>query len=212
MNNNMKNQEDSFDRVEQRKKSYWPYLFLLAILLFFCVFGITYSIYFDDREDNELNTGKIAFTYSDANGGGNGIYMENAFPTSDVIGKAMVGSRQYFDFFVTASTDNSNLLYQILVNKNEASTLANQNVRIYLTQVMGSYEQETVLCNFSDLAIKKIDEKEYYVLYETVLEKGLKNYMDSYRLRMWIREDAIDYEQKNFSIKIDVIASQVKEK
>ena len=203
--------EKEQNQVEKRKKSYWPYLFLLAILLFFCVFGITYSIYFEDQGNQELNTGKIVFTYSDVAQVGNGILLENAFPTSDAIGKAMIGTKQYFDFFITATTDKSNLLYQILVNKDELSTLADNNVRIYLTQVMGSYEQEKVLCDFSDLVIKTIENKEYYVLYETVLKKGLKDYMDSYRLRMWVKEDAYNYEQKFFSIKIDVAASQVKE-
>ena len=203
--------ENKQNQVEQKKKSYWPYLFILAILLFFCVFGITYSFYFGDQNEQELNTGKIVFTYSDVGQAGNGILLEDAYPTSDAIGKVMVGTKQYFDFFVTASTDKSNLLYQILVNKNESSTLADSNVRIYLTQVTGSYEQEKVLCDFSDLDIKTIENKEYYILYETVLEQGLKNHIDSYRLRMWVKEDAHDYEKKFFSIKIDVTASQVKE-
>lgn len=211
MKNDEINQEQDFNQSEQKKRSYWPYLFLLAILLFFCVFGITYSIYFDDQDEHELNTGKIAFTYSDVGQAGNGILLEDAYPMSDTIGKAMVGSKQYFDFFVTATTDKTNLLYQILINKDENSTLDDDQVRIYLTQVMGSYEQEKLLSNMSDLVIKNIDNKEYYVLYETVLQKNLKNYIDSYRLRMWVKEDAQDYEEKYFSIKVDVTASQVKE-
>lgn len=202
--------ENKQNQIEQKKKSYWSYLFLLAILLFFCIFGITYSIYYDNGEDHELSTGKIAFTYSDVGQIGNGILLEDAFPISDAIGKAMVGSRQYFDFFVTASTNKGNLLYQILINKSEASTLSDSNVRIYLTKVMGSYEQEEVLCNFSDLEITKINQKEYYILHKVVLEEELKNHVDSYRLRMWIQKDAKDYEEKLFSIKVDVIASQVK--
>lgn len=205
------NQEENIYQEEENQKRYWPYLFLLAILLFFCVFGITYSVYYEDSENNEINTGNIIFSYSDVGQASNGIILEDAYPIMDEIGKAMVGKNQYFDFFITASTEKSNLLYKILVNKDEKSTLSNDKIRIYLTQVMGSYEQELVFNDFSNLVLEKIDGKNYYVLYEKKLNKDIKDYSDSYRLRMWIKKDAKDYEQQFFSVKIDVQAYQVKE-
>lgn len=211
-NNNLVNkQEDMSSNQEQQTKGrYWTYLFLLAILLFFCVFGITYSIYYGvDDENHEIDTGQIVFTYSDVGQFGNGILLENAMPVTDAVGKSMVGTNQYFDFYITASTINTNILYKILVNKNQNSTLDNSNVKLYLTQVMGSYEQEKVLTNFSDLKLENINNKDYYILYEKELEKGIKNYNESYRLRMWIKEDASNYENQFFSVKIDVYAYQV---
>ena len=202
---------------EQDKKSkknifyYFPYLLVLTILLFFCVFGITYSVYKGDLDDSEINTGQILFTYSDVDKVGNGIYLKNAVNIPDIIGKMMVGKNEYFDFFVTATTTKSDILYYILVDKDESSTLQNDNVRVYLTQLMGSHETEIVLKNFSDLETKEINDKTYYVLYEKRLSYPLKNYTDAYRLRMWVKENANDYENKNFSVKIDVYAEQVKD-
>lgn len=74
---------------------------------------------------------------------------------------------------------------------------------------MGGHEKEIILKDFSDLKIKKLNGKIYYVLYDKLLENPLDNYTDSYRLRMWVKEDAKNYQNKNFSIKIDVYAEQV---
>lgn len=198
------------NQEKQSKSHYLTYLFFFAILLFFCVFGITYSVYYGDgNSDQEIDTGKIIFTYSDVGQAGNGILLNDALPISDAIGKSMVGKNQYFDFFVSASTNKKPLLYKILINKDQNSTLSNQNVNLYLTQVMGSYEEEVVLTNFSDLKEEVINQKKYYVLYEKELESNLENYNESYRLRMWIKEDAYNYENQFLSIKIDVYAYQL---
>lgn len=204
------NQKQSSNQEEGDKKRYWPYLFLLALLLFFCIFGITYSIYYGNNEDQEVSTGQIIFSYSDVGQASNGIILEDAYPTMDAVGKAMVGKGQYFDFFVTASTTKTNLLYKILLNKDEQSTLSDSKVRIYLTKVMGGYEEEVFFGDFSDLTLENINKKQYYVLYEKVLDKNLKDYSDSYRLRMWIKDNSENYEQQFFSIKVDVQAYQVK--
>jgi len=77
--------------------------------------------------------------------------------------------------------------------------------------MLGSYEEELVLDNFSNLKQINLKDKNYYVLYEKVLSNGLVNYNDSYRLRMWVDKNATDYENKKFSIKVDVHAEQVEE-
>ena len=182
----------------------------MTILLFFCVFGISYSVYYGRSDENqEIETGQVVFTYSDVGQAGNGILLKDAMPTVDAIGKSMVGSGQYFDFFVTATTRNSKILYKLLIDKNDASTLADENVKIYLTQLMGSFEQEKVFTNFSNLKKETINNKEYYVLYETTLDENIKNLIESYRLRMWVKQDANDFENQFFSIKVDVYAYEI---
>ena len=48
---------------------YWTCFLLFTILLFFCVFGITYSFYHGGSgDDHEMDTGQIVFTYSDVGG------------------------------------------------------------------------------------------------------------------------------------------------
>lgn len=209
---NSVNKEKKTEEEEHSLWQYMPYLLLFTILLFFCVFGITYSIYKGDSgSDNEIVTDQIIFSYSDVDKVGNGIFIQDAIPISDDMGKAMTGKNQYFDFYITASTKKSKVFYQLLVNKDEESTLSNNNVRIYLTKMLGSYEEELVLDNFSNLKQKKVKNKDYYVLYEKTLSESLENYSDSYRLRMWVAEDATNYENQKFSIKIDVYAEQVEE-
>lgn len=207
---NMKKKENG--KIEEEKTNYWPYFFLFTVIMFFCVFGISFSIYRgDDPSDSEIDVGNIIFTYSDVNQGGNGILLKNAFPTIDDIGKAMVGSGQYFDFYITANSKSSDLEYKLLVDKSSTSTLKDSNVRIYLTQVMGSYEKELILTDFSSLKKETISGKDYYVLYVKRLASSEETYNDSYRLRMWVKKDAVDFQNQYFSIKIDVSASQVEE-
>ncbi len=195
---------------EKEKRNYWIYLFLFTILFFFCVFGMTYSIYnINENPDNQLETGQIIFTYSDVNQSGNGISIEKAVPIPDSLGKAMVGRNQYFDFYITTTTKNSDIEYKILLKKDESSTLGNDKVRIYLTQLMGGYEQELVLTDFSKLSSETIEDQDYYVLYTKDLRGDLDNYSDSFRLRMWVNENAVHYEDQFFSTKVDVYAYQI---
>lgn len=215
--------EEKIDSLEQEEKEedekkgiliikYWPYLLTFTVLLFFCVFGMTYSIYKGDSSgDNVIDTGEIVFSYSDVGRGGNGINIENAVPIPDSRGKNMMGKGEYFDFSVTATSEKALLHYEILVEKNKVSTLDNTKVRIYLTALYGGYEQLLILKDFSGLNTKTINAKQYYVLYEKTLPAGIKNYSDAYRLRMWVKNSAQDYDDQAFSINVDVNAYQVEE-
>ncbi len=194
------------------KKRYFLYFFFFTILLFFCVFGISYSVYYGDSGGpQDVETENILFTYSDVNQAGNGIQIKNASPIPDSIGKSMVKTGEYFDFYITATTTKSDLFYQILIRKDELSTLADSDVKLYLTQVMGGMEQDVVLHKVSELKQVEVEKQQYYVLYEKTLFGPLDNHHDSYRLRMWVAEDAIGYEDKKFAIKVDVSAYQVEE-
>lgn len=209
--------DKDIDKVEVSQKEekeskfrYLLYLFLLSILLFFGVFGITYSIYKGDSpNDNEIITDQIVFTYSDVDKAGNGIFIQNATPIPDAKGKLMTGKNEYFDFYITASTKKSKIFYQLLLYKGSDSTLSNNNVRIYLTEINGRYEKELVLTDFSNLKRKELNNKDYYVLYDRVLNQNIESYNHSYRLRMWVKEEAKNYEDKFFSVKVDVHAEQI---
>ena len=200
------------DDKENRRKRIW-FLLLFLLLLFFATFGITYTLYKGDNGGNgsEIITDQIIFTYSDVDKTGNGIYIKEADPISDNVGKNMLGTEQYFDFSVTATSKSSKLHYKLLIKKGDDSTLSNDSVRIYLTSLTGNLEKQVILDTFSNLKKEKIDGQEYYVLYEKDLDKGISNYSDLYRLRMWVKEDAQDYDLKRFSLKVDVQAVQVGE-
>lgn len=209
MINNFNNSVQSDTSKENKKINYFIYLFIFTVLLFFCVFGITYCVYKLDSSDNQIETGEMIFSYSDVSQAGNGINIKNATPISDEQGKVMVGENQYFDFSVTATTSKSIIKYKILIDKDSISTLSNDNVRVYLTQLLGGQELEVLLVDFSKLKLEKIGSKQYYILYEKDIEKGLNNYSDSYRIRMWVKEDARNYDDQIFKTKIDVYAYEI---
>lgn len=213
-------------------KKFLLFFIIFLILLYFSTFGITVSFYKGGSGEPQIididpttsptqtpttsptpvvpAKDQIIFTYSDVEKGGSGINLVNAMPISDTKGKALVGSGNYFDFSVMATSKKNDLIYQILFRKDKSvSTLADSNVRIYLTKVTGNYEEEVILTTFSTLETKKIDGVDYYVLYQKKLTKGISNYSDSYRLRMWVKEEATDYNDKLFKINVDVVAEQV---
>jgi hypothetical protein len=225
-------EEEKEDKVNIKRYALFFIIFLIA--LYFSTFGITVSFYkggSDKSQEIETNPtptptesplptesptpttppaqDKIIFTYSDVDRSGSGINLVNAMPISDEKGKALIGTGNYFDFSVTATSKKNDLIYKILINKDQASTLANGDVRIYLTSVFGGYEKEVVLTSMDNLQKEKINGTDYYVLFIKRLEKGINNHTDFYRLRMWVKESSTDYNDKTYMLKVDVIAEQV---
>ena len=215
----IREQKLEIEELKQEKKDrirYVLYIIMFLILLFVSTFGITVSFYKGgSKEPQQIETDpipdKIIFTYSDVDGGGSGINIINAAPTSDSKGKIMIGKGEYFDFSITTTSNNTDLLYKILIKKDKQSTLDNSNVKVYLTAVSGSYEKGVVLTTIDRLPQETIDGTNYYVLYSKELGKGIENYSDFYRLRMWVKEDATNFEDKKFMLKVDVTASGVGE-
>lgn len=197
-------------------------LFLSLIFLFI---GISYSIftYFGEgMTNNVLETGRIVFSYSDAEGGTNGIFIEDALPISDDMGKLLSGKGEYFDFNVSASTTNTNLAYEISVNKSIDSTLDPKFVKIYLTTFEGSQEIETPLTNLENgvVTYEELNDTNNKLLTGKTIYYGTVNggeiaYGRRFRLRMWVTapdEVNFDYSQINdkyFSVKVSVAASSV---
>ena len=197
---------------------------LLLFLSLTCLFiGISYSIfnYFGAGiTNNVIQTGRIVFSYSDANGGGNGIYIEDAIPVSDSQGKVLSGNREYFDFTVSASTTKTNLAYEIVTEKNENSTLDDDWVKVYLTTFEGNQEQETPITansgnvtTYNQLATTTNSLLTGKTIYYGNVQAGEVAYSKKFRLRMWVKDpntDNFDYtvlNDKKFSLKVTVAAT-----
>lgn len=196
---------------------------LLFLSLVFLFSGISYSIFNYlgfGTTNNVIQTGKIVFSYSDANGGGNGIFIENAYPIPDDMGKLLSGEREYFDFSVSASVTNSNLAYEIAVKKGEESTLPEEYVKVYLTTFEGNREVETPLTlngssviTYNKLLDTNNDLLSGKTVYYGTVQAGEVAYGKKFRLRMWVKtpEQAdFDYESisnQYFSLKVSVAAS-----
>lgn len=201
---------------------------IIAIICLFislvCVFfGISYAIftYFGEgMTNNVIQTGRVVFSYSDANGGFNGINIENALPIPDDMGKVLSGDGEYFDFSVSASTTSVDLGYEIAVKSSEDSTLDPKYVKIYLTTFEGSEEQELPLTTL-DTGIVTYDSLRDTnnpllsgkTMYYGTVQAGEVAYGKRFRLRMWVAEpkdESFDYSLINdqkFSVKVNVAAS-----
>lgn len=155
----------------------------------------------------------VKFYYSDTTGVGNGISIVNAVPTDDSVGKLLVGDKNYFDFYVTATTVKRPISYNIIATKKDGSTLDENSVKVYLTKVSGVNEIEIVNC-YNGGKVKTYNEYSNVnygfvvgkLLYRETIKANTKNYKSSYRLRIWVNDNAINWEDKDFSLKINVYA------
>ena len=192
---------------------------LLSALTIFLGISIAAFNYFGKgTTNNVIQTGKIIFSYSDADFGsyeGNGVNISNAAPIPDSVAKTMVGKNQYFDFNITASTPNTDIAYEIVAKKGDNSTLPENQVKIYLTELNGSTEVETpltgkaVIPTYSELRTTDNAVLSGKTIYYGTVNAGEVAYRKNFRLRMWI-SDAVDVTQledeKVFTVKVNVAA------
>ena len=190
---------------------------LIAIIsLIVITVGVTYAFFNYAKEgttDNTIKTGSITFLYTEVSGVGKGISLTEAYPVADSIGKVQVGEGKVFDFKVTSNISmNSSIGYQVTARKKTGSTLDDDAVKVYLTEVNGT-EQELLLSKYSELSqTDRVDSNEFdeRILYETTVPANTSNYEKNFRLRMWISDDT-DFSDgsmndKTFTLTVNVYA------
>ena len=190
---------------------------LVAIIsLIVITVGVTYAFFNYAKEgttDNTIKTGTITFLYTEVSGVGKGISLTDAYPVADSIGKVQVGEGKVFDFKVTSNISmNSNIDYQVTARKKIGSTLDDDAVKVYLTEVNGT-EQELLLSKYSELSqTDKVDSNKFdeRILYEATVPANTSNYEKNFRLRMWVSDDT-DFSDgsmndKTFTLTVNVYA------
>jgi len=195
-------------------------LFLSLIFVFAGISVAVFTYFGEGMTNNVIQTGRIVFSYSDANGGTNGISIENAIPISDEMGKVLAGDGEYFDFTVSASTTTANLAYEIAVKKDDNSTLPDEWVKMYLTTFEGNQEvstditsPESGIITYSELENTTNDLLVGKTIYYGDVQAGEVSYGKKFRLRMWVKDPNVsnfDYSilnDKYFSIKVNVAAT-----
>lgn len=200
---------------------------VVAVIILFismiCIFcGISYAIFTylgEGMTNNVIQTGRVVFSYSDANGGTNGINIEDALPIPDEMGKILSGEGEYFDFSVSASTTSVDLGYEIAVNSADESTLDPKYVKIYLTTFEGTEEKELPLTTLTSgvVTYDELNDTTNSLLtgktiYYGTVRAGEVAYGKKFRLRMWVTapEEEFDYSlinDKYFSVKVSVAAT-----
>ena len=194
------------------------FLTLVAVLsLILITVGVSYSLFTYSKigvTDNIIKTGKINFLYTEVSGIGKGISLTDAFPISDEEGKLQTGEGKVFDFKITSTIEmNSNIKYEVTARKKSDSTLAEDKVKLYLTEVDG-IEKELLLDNYYNLeqtSTKVPDGVVEKTIYEGTVPANTSNYEKNFRLRMWIDNDT-DFSQgnmnnKTFTVTVNVYAN-----
>ena len=178
--------------------------------------GITYAIFTYTKlgtTDNTVTTGTLKFLYTENTGVKTGIKLTNALPISDTQGKALDGDNNVFDFSIEATNTGTEAIpYEVTLRKKSTSTLAEENVKVYLTDRTESTEKEELEpTNFNKLTQTNIDvgseiEK---TIYNGTVNGGEVSYKKDFRLRMWIDETSnqTDINGKEFTAMVNVYSN-----
>ena len=209
---------------QKRKKQLIVSTVLLLSLVLITV-GISYAFFTyigNGSTENTITTGNLTFIYDEKNQSGNGIKLSNAYPISDDIGKSQTGSNNVFEFQVIATTQGAPIYYEILAEKGEGSTLAEEVTKVYLTTVDGIEETEVdntlingQVATFDQLPVSQIPKHETNkTLYQGTISEGQTKFTQQFKLRMWLSEEATgqtdgewSYGGKIFTLKVNVYAS-----
>ena len=205
--------------MEENKKRKRNLIILIVMFIsLLCLFtGISVAIfnYFGQgNTNNVIQTGRIFFSYSDSETAGSGINITNATPVADSVGQVLSGDGEYFDFSVSATTTNTDIGYEIVVLKQDGSTLPDDFVKIYLTEFEGNTEKVVPLTSgvtptYDALTTTSNPLLQGKTVYYGTVNAGEVAYGKRFRLRMWVKEDAVDYQDKTFQLKVDIYAVQV---
>lgn len=155
----------------------------------------------NDSNGNGGINSKISMTYTENM---NGISIQDALPTNDEVGKHLNGKGEYFDFTIKSNIVNSSITYEIAAIKDKSSTISDDSIKLYLEkQNSGTYEQVMEPTIFKSITKRsKIGSpKGSMVLYKL---NRKKSGTDNYRLRMWIKEDAVVEMDKSYTVKVNV--------
>ena len=212
--------------VNNMKKRNLIIIVLILSIITICL-SVSVAVFFylgKGTTNNVIQTGKIVFSYSDAEGenaiNGEGINIVEAQPIPDSQGKLLSKSNEYFDFSVSASTTYTDLAYEIVVNKQPTTTMDEGKVKIYLTEINGNSEVETeitggaVTPTYKQLKDTDNNTLEGKTIYYGKVIAGEVAYGKNFRLRMWIADDQNTAntgtteanESEHFTVKVNVAA------
>lgn len=174
-------------------------IIICIIILLLAVIGISYAAIFYSKSGENINrvtTGTMTMSYSENT---NGINLTNAYPMTDDIGKSLNDQNQYFDFTVSATMGGNVIInYVITATKELDSTLPDNAVKVYLTNISNGNETQVLApTKISNLQVTSESQSNapsgQFILFNSNFNKTESR---SYRLRMWV---ASDYVLPNFS-------------
>lgn len=161
--------------------------------------GITYAIFTYTKlgtTENTIQTGSIKMLYTENTGVGKGIKITNALPVPDSTGILYSTENYVFDFKVTGTNTGTDVIpYEVTLRQSDDSTLDGSIIKVYLTDMTENADTQiiaptkyTLLPDTTIVDTGKYTEKTLYK--DTIGNTSAKEYEKSFRLRMWISEDA----------------------
>lgn len=185
---------------------------LLSVLgvaiLVVAVIGISFAAYtatFDQENTNSVATGTIMVSYTEPT---NAIKIEDALPLSDANGIALTGEGKSFDF--TVSTQATNALtvpYEISLTKVDTSTLADSEVKVYLTKGGKQVLAPTLVSALAGSTVRN-GSKVLYTTQDVFNGTGEAAKVTNYVLKMWLDEQVVvdgnPDNQKEYTAKVNV--------
>lgn len=177
---------------------------LLIILLIAGIVGGALYIYYGSPEEvyqENLEGGNLSLSYSDEE---NLFVIENAIPTSDLVGTVYDSADLFFDFTVKVDIDQANYIeYEILLVEDESvSTALNNNIKVYLEK-----EENGTFVKVSDPEVFTSNVEDEKIGNSVMLahkDKRTTSGSDNYRLRMWLADTSVvsAEEVQNFGVKV----------
>ena len=160
------------------------------------------------NNNNNLTPGTISMSFTEAE---NGIRMINAMPMSDAVGMVLSNSNEIFDFTVNSNvTGNSRLEYEVAIIKDPSSTLSDDEVRLYLTRVVGTREvMVSGPMTFTPIpSSSPVGASAGSMIMQRITISESAN--TRYRLRMWVAEGTpITDISRTFSVTVNVYGRSV---
>lgn len=199
--------------TEKKKKTNSVILSILGILsLVLITAGVTMAVFTYTKlgsTENTITVGTIEFLYTENSTGGHGITLTNALPVEDQVGKNYAGDNYVFDFKVegTNSSSTEAIPYEVTLREiSGTDTLDSDIIKVYLTDANEStdpttgnvtannvFVQPTIFDNLTNTSVQVgngIVEKTLYTGAVPVNSTGANKYVQNFRLRMWIDNNA----------------------
>lgn len=176
---------------------------IIIVMLVGAVIGGAFYLHLNqvqDVDEKTLDGGAISLTYVDEV---NLFTIENAIPTSDLVGTVSDSAETFFDFTVKTTIEEANEIeYEIILVRDETvSTALNENIKVYLEKCeSGTYVEvagpEVFTVN-DDIDL----DGDAMSIYKTSTKSSGN---DNYRLRIWLSDTAVydASELQNFSVKV----------
>ncbi len=186
---------------------------LLSVLgvaiLVVAVVGVSFAAFSYSKTGTQVNTittGTISMNYVE---GDNAISLTNALPMTDEVGKALADTNQYFDFTVNANiTGTTTINFAITAAKEVESTLPDTAVKVYLTDMDGTADEELLPpTKVSDLTPTTGSEPSGAQSGQFILHTDTFNATSShdYRLRMWVADDyVVTGDSQSYKLRVNV--------